>query len=233
MIEAVLCDIDGTLVDSNSQHAEAWRRALEHFGISVSYQDVLRQIGKGGDQLVPYFVPGRDLPHIEKSLKEYRKKLFHSEFFDSVKPFPGARELLEKMRAAGLRIAVASSSNKEDLGRLKEIAQISDLVEKETSSGDADKSKPEPDIFEAALERLKLRPEEAVALGDTRWDMEAATKAGIRAMAVTSGAWSEGELREAGAIEVYLDVADLSRRFDTSILARRQATPAKVSGTAG
>ncbi len=137
MIEAVLCDIDGTLVDSNAQHAEAWRLAFAHFGIQVKFEDVLRQIGKGGDKLVPEFVPPQDLSRIEKPLKEYRKELFHREFFDKLKPFPAAREVVEKMHAVGLRVAVASSSNKEDLGRLKDIAGITDLVEKETSSGDA------------------------------------------------------------------------------------------------
>jgi HAD superfamily hydrolase (TIGR01509 family) len=219
MLKAVLCDIDGTLVDSNAQHAEAWRLALAHFGIHVKFQDVLKQIGKGGDKLVPEFVPSQDLPRIEKPLKEYRKELFHREFFNKVKAFPGSRELLQEMRAAGLRVAVASSSDKEDLERLKEIAGIADLVEKETSSGDAKESKPEPDIFEAALARLGIAPENAVALGDTRWDVEAAMKGGIPCIAVTSGGgWSEQELRDSGAIEVYRDVQDLSEHFETSLL---------------
>jgi HAD superfamily hydrolase (TIGR01509 family) len=221
MLKAVLCDIDGTLVDSNAQHAEAWRLTFAHFGIEVKFEDVLRQIGKGADQLLPEFVPARDLPRLEKPLKEYRKDLFHREFFDKLKAFPGSRELLERMRGSGLRVAVASSSNKEDLGRLKEIAGISDLVEKETSASDADKSKPEPDIFQATLERLRIEPEQSIALGDTRWDVEAAAKAGVSTIAVTSGgAWTAEELRVAGAIEIYKDVADLTAQFDSSALAR-------------
>lgn len=222
MLAAVLCDIDGTLVDSNRQHAEAWRRAFAHFGIEVKFDGVLKQIGKGGDKLMPVFVPPDRLKQIEKPLKEYRKELFHREFFDQVKPFPGARELLEKMRAAGLRVAVASSSNKEDLGRLKEIAGITDLVEKETSSADASESKPEPDIFQAALQRLHIEPEKAAALGDTRWDMEAALKAGVIAIGVASGGgWNAQELRQAGALEVYRDVAELSGKFEHTALFRR------------
>lgn len=224
MVEAVLCDIDGTLVDSNAPHAESWRRTFEHFGIQASFEAVLKQIGKGGDKLLPEFVPKEDLKRLEEPLKQYRKELFHREFFDKVKPFPGSRELLEKMRAIGLRVAVASSSEKEDLGRLKDIAGVSDLVEEETSSGDAKESKPEPDIFQAALERLGLRPENAVALGDTRWDIEAAGKAGVIAVGVASGGgWSAEELKQAGAVEVYRDVADLSERFGDSVFARRRS----------
>lgn len=223
MLQAVLCDIDGTLVDSNGQHAESWRLTFAHFGIEVRFEDVLRQIGKGGDKLLPVFVPEKDLKRLEKPLKEYRRELFHREFFDKVKPFPGARELLQKMHAAGLRVAVASSSDKEDLGRLKDIAGITDLVEKETSSADAEESKPEPDIFQAALQRLHVKPDQAIALGDTRWDIEAAQKAGIKAIGVASGGgWSERELREAGAIEVYRDVAELSAKFADSALGRNR-----------
>ena len=222
-VKAILCDLDGTLVDSNALHAEAWRQTFEKFGIHVSFDQALHQIGKGGDNILPVFVPKEDLDRLSKPIKDYRKRLFEEKFLDKVKPFPGARELLLKMKAAGLRIAVSSSSDKTDLAKLKEIASITDLVEEETSSDDAERSKPEPDIFQATLDRLAIDPREALALGDTPWDIEAAGKAGVATVAVTSGGWKEDELRQAGALEVYKDVAQLSQQFEESAFCRRGA----------
>jgi beta-phosphoglucomutase-like phosphatase (HAD superfamily) len=130
--------------------------------------------------------------------------------------------LLVKMQEAGLRIAVATSSEKDDLEKLEAIANIADLVEKETTSNDAEKSKPHPDIFQAALERLKLKSEDAVALGDTPWDIQAAGKAGVKTIAVTSGGWTAEQLGEAGALEVYKDVQELLQNFERSALAQAE-----------
>jgi len=219
MIKGVLCDMDGTLVDSNALHAEAWRRTFQHFGFLVTFHQALRQIGKGGDQLIPVFVPESQLHSLRKPIEEYRKNLFESEYFSRVTPFPHCRQLLLQMKAAGLRIAIASSASKKDLARLKEIASITDLVEEETSNDDAERSKPSPDIFQAALERLKLNPEQTLALGDTPWDIESARNAGVSTVALTSGGWSEAELREAGALEVYRDAAHLLEQFQRSAFA--------------
>jgi HAD superfamily hydrolase (TIGR01509 family) len=216
MLKAVLCDLDGTLVDSNKLHAEAWQRAFQHFGISVSVDDTLHQIGKGGDQLLPVFVPKEDLNRIGKQIAEYRKQLFEAEYFHQVKAIPGSRELLLKMKQAGLRVAIASSASKEDLKKLKEIANIKDLVEEETSSDDAERSKPSPDIFQAALERVGLEASEALALGDTPWDIKAARQAGIATVAVTSGGWQEAELHEADALAIYRDVSEIAVHFEGS-----------------
>ena len=220
--QAVLCDLDGTLLDSNAQHAEAWQKALEHFGISTTFEQVLQQIGKGGDNLIPVFVPAPDRVRLQKPLEEYRKELFRREYLSHIKAFPGARDLLLKIKTAGIRIAIASSSNKNDLKKFKEIASITDLVDEETSSDDAEHSKPAPDIFQATLERLQLPADRVIALGDTPWDVEAAGKAGVKTVAVTSGGWSEHDLREAGAIEVYPSVAELSQNFNRSAFVRRQ-----------
>lgn len=214
--QAVLCDLDGTLLDSNSQHAEAWQKAFEHFGISTTFEQVLHQIGKGGDNLIPVFVPERDRRRLQEPLEEYRKELYRREYLPHIKAFPGARDLLLKMKAIGIRIALASSSNKEDLKKYKEIADITDLVDEETSSDDTEHSKPAPDIFQASLDRLKLPADSVIALGDTPWDIEAAGKAGVKTIAVTSGGWSEQDLREAGAIAVYPSVAELSQNFNCS-----------------
>lgn len=216
MLKAVLCDLDGTLVDSNKLHAEAWQRAFQHFGITVSLEDALHQIGKGGDHLLPVFVPKEHLDRIGKQIEEYRKQLFESEYFSQVKAFPGARELLAKMKEAGLRVAIASSASKDDLKRIKKIANITDLVEEETSSDEAERSKPSPDIFQTTIERIGVSAGEALALGDTPWDIKAARQAGIATVAVTSGGWQEDELHEAGALATYRDVAEIVDHFDGS-----------------
>lgn len=214
--EAVLCDVDGTLLDSNALHAEAWQKTFEHFGIQTDFDEVLHQIGKGGDHLLPVFVPEGDRERLGKQMQEYRKELFRREYLQRVKPFPGARDLLVKMKDSGIRVAIASSSNKEDLKKFEEIASITDLVDEETSADDAERSKPAPDIFQAALDRLGLPPERVLALGDTPWDVQAAGKAKVKTVAVTSGGWTEEELREAGALEVYRDVSQLSEKFEGS-----------------
>lgn len=216
MTKALLCDLDGTLLDSNHFHAEAWQRTFAEFGINISFEDAVKQIGKGGDQVIPYFVPADRVKELEEPLKNFRKKLFHREYMDRIVPFSDARRLLERMRQEGIRIAVASSSDKADLEAFLMLLKIHDLVEENTTSDDADKSKPEPDIFQAALKQLGLEPNEAMVLGDTPWDLEAAKKAGIPAVAVTCGGWTVEQLQDAGAIKVYRDPADLLRNFERS-----------------
>ena len=216
MLKAVLCDVDGTLLDSNAFHAEAWQRTFAHYGIPADFESIVKQIGKGGEYLLPCFVPEDKLPSLEKELNAFRKQLFHREYIDRIVPFSDARRLLERMRQAGLRIAVATSSEKGDLEVFKTILKIHDLVEEDTTADDAEKPKPEADIFQAALKRLGLQPDEALALGDTPWDVEAATKAGVRTVAVQSGGWRKEQLTEAGALAVYVDVADIVRNFETS-----------------
>lgn len=217
-LKAVLCDLDGTLLDSNAFHAEAWQRSLQEFGYTVSFEEVVKQIGKGTEYLLERFIPKERLPSIEEDIKAFQKRLFHREYIDRIVPFADARRLLERMRQQGLRIAVATSSSKDDLEAFKTILKIHDLVEEDTTADDADKPKPEPDIFLAALAMLKLQPSEAIAFGDTPWDVEAARKAGLETIAVQSGGWTRSELKDAGAVAVYVDAADLLRNFDTSRL---------------
>src|SRR6187402_1256145 len=207
-IKAVLCDLDGTLLDSNAFHSESWQRTFQHFGFPAEFEAIVKQIGKGSEYLLPEFVPEDKLPSLKKEINAYRKRLFHREYIDRIVPFADARRLLERMRQQGLRIAVATSSEKEDLEALKTILKIHDLIEEDATSDDAEKAKPEPDIFQVALQLLKIEPDEALALGDTPWDVEAAAKAGVRTVAVQTGGWRKEDLEKAGAIAVYVDVAD-------------------------
>lgn len=220
MVKALLCDIDGTLVQSNWLHAEAWQVALGAIGIHVELEAVRRQIGKGGDELIPVFVPWWKRKHVEAPMQAFRSHIFHAEYLAHVQPIPRVREFLLRMKDAGIRLSLASSASKEDLLIYKKIAQMEDLIEEESSADDADRSKPHPDIFQATLKRLGLKPAEVLALGDTPYDSEAAGKAGIWTIGVTTGGWSREDLLAAGCLEVYTDIGDLLDHFDESAMVR-------------
>ena len=221
MITSVIFDIDGTLVDSVDLHAEAWREALERFGKKVSFAEVRRQIGKGGDQLMPVFLSRQELQNFGDELEQYRSDLFKKEFLSRVKAFPDVRRLFQRIRQDDKRIALASSAKADELKTYKAIAGIEDLVETETSSDDADRSKPYPDIFQAALAQLgDVSPDNVVVVGDTIYDAEAAGKAHLRTIGVMCGGWSEEDLRRAGCIAVYRDPADLLNGYDASPISR-------------
>jgi HAD superfamily hydrolase (TIGR01509 family) len=218
VIKAVVFDMDGTLVDSNQLHAQAWQRAFAKFGIAADVEAIRRQIGKGGDKLMPVFVPKEKLREIEKPLSEYRDELFMREYMPKVKPFPGARGLLERIRKDGHKIGIATSASEEQIERLKNIAHVEDLIERETNADDVEESKPAPDIFSAALSELNVDADEAIAVGDTPYDAEAAAKIHLRTIGLTCGGWSAEELKRAGCIEVFAGPADLLAHYGGSAL---------------
>ena len=217
MIEAVIFDVDGTLVDSVDLHSRAWQEALARFGKQVPYERVRYQIGKGGDQLMPVFLSERELEEFGEELEKYRGELFKREYMPRVEGFPKVRELFERLRGDGKRIALASSAKGDEIEDYKKIAGIEGLVEEEASKDDAEKSKPHPDIFEAALARLgDPHASRVIAVGDTPYDAEAAGKAGLRAVGFLCGGFPEEDLRAAGCIRIYRDAADLLARYDES-----------------
>jgi HAD superfamily hydrolase (TIGR01549 family) len=218
MIKAVIFDIDGTLVDSVDLHARAWQKALEHFGKEVPFEDVRQQIGKGGDQLLPVFLSREELDQFGEELEEYRSELFKRDYLPQVKGFPLVRELFQLLRANGKKIGLASSAKEEELKVYKRIADIEDLVEQETSADDVERSKPHPDIFRSALEVLKVDAVEAVAIGDTPYDAEAAARAGLSTIGVLCGGFPESQLISAGCIEIYRDSADILVHFDETFI---------------
>jgi HAD superfamily hydrolase (TIGR01509 family) len=220
MPDVLLTDIDGTLVDSNALHAEAWRRTFEHFGIQIGFDEAWSQIGKGGDKVIPTFVPEADRKVLEKPLKEFRKEIFHRDYMPRMVAFSQARELLIRVRHSGIKIALTTSSEKADLAFYGKLVDMEDLVNEASSSADAKASKPDADIFAAALQKVKMRPEQAVALGDTPWDAQAAGKLGIPVIGLSSGGWKADDLRSAGCVEVWQDPADLLLHFDKSALRR-------------
>ena len=214
-LKAVIFDVDGTLIDSNDLHIEAWREAFAHYGISLTYEEVHAQIGKGGDQLIPAFCSKEEVDKFGEELDKLRAGIFTRDYLPQVRPFPRVRELFERLRADGMQIALATSSSENELETYLKILGVDDLVTDATSADDAEHSKPCPDIFEAALGRLEnVYANEAIVVGDTPYDAIAAAKAGMKTIAVLSGGFTEDRLREAGAIAVYIDIADLLEHHD-------------------
>jgi HAD superfamily hydrolase (TIGR01509 family) len=220
MIKAVIFDVDGTLIDTVDLHAQAWVEALRHFGVDIAFQDMRVQIGKGGDQILHGLIPPEMIDRRGGEIQSYRSELFQREYLPKVRAFPGVRELFERIRAAGQKAVLASSGKADEVERYKHIAGIADLIDSATSSDDAERSKPFPDIFRAALARLEpLGPHEAIVVGDTPYDAEAARKAGIRSIGVLCGGFPEASLRSAGCMAVYKGPEDLLRHYDRSPLA--------------
>ncbi len=218
MIKAFIFDVDGTLIDSNDFHAEAWQKAFEKFGKKISFEKIRMQIGKGADNLLPEFLTEKEINEFGGEITEQRGEIFKREYMPRVKPFPKVRELFKKIKADGKKIALASSSKDDEVEEYKKIANIEDLVEKSTSSDDAEKSKPEPDIFQAALKLLgNLALENVLVVGDTPYDAEAATKAKLKIVGVLCGGFPEKDLRESDCVEIFQNPADLLKNYDKII----------------
>ena len=215
MLKAFIFDIDGTLVDSVDFHAEAWQKALAHFGHAVSFHAVRSQIGKGGDQLMPVFLSEAELEQIGEDLERYRTELFKREYLPRVRPFPGTRALFERIRDDGKQIVLASSSKAGEVRVYKRIAQVEDLVDGETSADDVEVSKPAADIFRAALGKLRgISSGEAVAVGDSPYDPEAAGKLGLATVGLLCGGFPEQDLRVAGCFAIFRDPEDLLANYE-------------------
>lgn len=221
MIKAVIFDVDGTLIDSNDFHAEAWHKAFEKYGFKIPFEKIRPQIGKGADTLLPEFLSEKEIEEFGDELAEKRGEIFKNEYLDRVKPFGQVRELFQKLKSKGVKIALASSSKKDEVEDYEKIANIADLVEKETSTDDAENSKPEPDIFEAALKLLgNPEKDKVIVVGDTPYDAEAAKKAGIKTIGVLCGGFPQSELEKAGCLEIYESPADLLANLENSALNR-------------
>ena len=220
MPKAAIFDLDGTLLNSVDLHALAWHEAMTKFGHDVSFERARSQIGKGGDKLIPEFLSEDAQRDHGEELEEWRGKRFKAEYLQLVRPFSAVPDLLRCVRDAGLRIAIGSSAKKDELERYLDIARIADLVDVKASSEDAEESKPAPDIFEIVLKKLGLEGRDAVAIGDSPYDAEAAGRAGIATIGVLCGGFTEASLRAAGCVEVYPGPATLFAQFEHSRLSR-------------
>jgi membrane protein len=214
--KAILFDIDGTLVDSNDLHVTAWDQVLREAGHNFDRATLHSQIGKGGDNYVPALLPEAGEEEQER-LKKAHGEVFKRSI-EQVKPFPGARELLLKVRDSGRKVVLASSASGEELEKHVENLGAADILDGSTSKDDVGHSKPCPDIFQAAVERAGVRPDEAIAVGDTPYDIEAARRSGIETVAVRSGGFPDEALRD--AIAIYDDVGEILADFERSPLSR-------------
>jgi HAD superfamily hydrolase (TIGR01509 family) len=213
-VRAAVLDIDGTLIDSNDAHAQAWVDVGKEMGYDIDFDHVRRLIGMGGDKVVPRITGLDDESDEAEKVKKRRGEIFQERYLPTLKPFPRARELLERFQADGLALVVATSASKDDMGLLLEKAGIKDLIEEKTSQGDVEASKPDPDIVEAAVEKAGCEPAEAVMLGDTPYDVEASRRAGVPCVALRCGGWGDEDLRD--AVAIYDDPADLLANYDRS-----------------
>ncbi len=213
----VIFDVDGTLVDSNDAHARAWVEALRAHGHAVAFEHLRRLIGMGGDKLLPAAIGVSAESPEGKAIAERRGRIFRERELPDLQPFPGAHDLLRTLEGRGLRLAVASSAQEDELTPLLRIAGAEGRLEGRTSGDDVDRSKPDPDAVADALARLRCGPREAVMIGDTPYDMEAARRAGVDAIGFRSGGWGDADLST--AVAIYDGPLDLLRRLDASPLA--------------
>jgi membrane protein len=216
--QAILFDIDGTLVDSNDAHIEAWFEAFRAAGFDFSREQIHEQIGKGGDNLLPSLVPGLGQDEQDRITKLHGD-LFKGRYLPHLKPFPGASEILRHAAASGQKVVLASSAGRDELDHHVELLDAKPLLTATTSKDDVEHSKPCPDIFAKALEKSGcVEPRDAIVVGDTPYDIQAATTLGVPAIAVRSGGFSDDQLGDAAAI--YDDVAALLDDYANSPISR-------------
>lgn len=196
-LEAIIFDMDGTLIDSNDLHAQAWRDAFDDYGVSFELETLRMQIGKGGDLLVPDLLGAKQMLAFGGAIQDHRRKLFRERYRDAIVPFPGIRESLERLRSESIRIVIATSSNEEDLSFYLELLGVEDLVEDATSADDVGMSKPAPDVFAAALATLGTEPTRTLVVGDTPYDVLAAHRSCLPIAAVRCGGFPESTLEKA------------------------------------
>ncbi|CAF0908529.1 unnamed protein product [Adineta steineri] len=216
-LDAVIFDVDGTLIDTVDYHAKSWQDALEYYNIKSNLADVRMQIGKAADQLLPMFATEEQIRKYSKDISARKAKVFEETYLEKVKPFPGVRELFELIKKRNIPIALASSAKTDELELYKNIANVSDLVDFQTSSNSKDvkRSKPYPDIFLAALKLLKNpSTDRVIVVGDTPWDAQAAVAAKLRIAGVLCGGVDEKILRESGCSWIYKDIIDLTKNYD-------------------
>jgi HAD superfamily hydrolase (TIGR01509 family) len=203
-----ILDVDGTLVDTNYHHAIAWFRAFRRHSLTLQVWRIHRHIGMGGDQLVAALAGDEVEERLGDSIREAESELYR-ELIDEVQPMEGSREVIEDLREAGNVVVLASSAKDWEVEHYLELLDAKEIVDAWTTSDDVAQTKPEPDLVHAALDKVGGRPEDAILIGDTVWDVEAAHRASVETLAVRTGGFSEQELRDAGAKDVFTSVEEL------------------------
>ena len=216
MTKVALLDVDGTLVDTNYQHAIAWYRAFRQHGIVLPVWRIHRHIGMGGDQLVAALA-GEGTEEREGDDIRAAEKALYFALIDEVQPFRDARELIVDLRGRGVSVVLASSAKAEEVDHYLELLDAREVIDAWTTSADVGNTKPAPDLVTAALEKAGAEPGEAFLLGDTPWDVKAAEAAGVVTDTVLTGGFSADELRDAGAREVYESVGEVRAALDAIV----------------
>ncbi|QMU76709.1 HAD family hydrolase [Streptacidiphilus sp. PB12-B1b] len=214
---AALFDVDGTLVDTSYLHAVTWWEALRQAGHTVPMAEAHRAVGLGTEQLLEQLLgPDRDRSRDDELAAAH--SALYAAYWPSLQPLPGAARLLRACAERGWQVLLATSAKEDELHALRAALDADDAIDDAVSADDVDTAKPAPDIVEQALDKAGARPERAVFVGDTPWDVKAAHRAGVRCIGVLSGGVSRAELLEAGADEVYQDAAELADRLADSLL---------------
>jgi HAD superfamily hydrolase (TIGR01549 family) len=218
VIRAAIFDLDGTLVDSNELHVLAWQETFRHFGKEIPLERLREQIGKGGDQYLPVFLDEREMREFGKAADEYRGEVFKKKYLEQVRPFPKVRELFERLRGDGKKIALASSGKEDEVRHYEKLLGIDGIVDCMTTADQVAHSKPKADVFIAALNILRMPSSEVVAVGDTPYDVAGAKKIELPVIGVLCGGFPEQALRDEGAVAIFRDPADLLERYYQSPL---------------
>ena len=217
MARTAILDIDGTLVDTNYQHAIAWYRAFRQNGIVLPVWRIHRHIGMGGDQMIAALTDERTDEEKGDEIRGDEKALYMS-MIEEVEPMDGARDLIERLKAGGYSVVLASSAKESEVDHYLDLLDVRELAGDWTTSADVDATKPEPDLVKAALDKAGAEPSEAAMLGDTPWDCEAAGRAGVPTVALMTGGFSEAELKDGGAVAVFESIPELIERLDETPL---------------
>jgi HAD superfamily hydrolase (TIGR01509 family) len=220
VLRGVIFDIDGTLVDSNDAHAKAWVDTFTEAGYDVPFDVVRPLIGMGGDKLLPKTIGLKHDTPDGKALSARRSEVFREKYLPGLRPLPGSRALVERVRRDGLKPIVATSAKDEELKGLLKAAEVADLMEDKATASDAKRSKPDPDIVEAAIDEAEIEAADLVMIGDTPYDVEAATKAGVRIIGFRSGGWNDADL--SGVVEIYDGPKHLLESYSSSLLGRKE-----------
>jgi HAD superfamily hydrolase (TIGR01509 family) len=218
LLKGVIFDVDGTLLDSNDAHALSWVEAFAEAGYDVPLEVVRPLIGMGADKLLPKTIGISHDSDEGKRLVKRHSEIFEQRHLPRLRPFKGARDLVQRIRSDGLKALVATSARNEQLTELLKAANVEDLMEERATASDAKRSKPDPDIVQAAIEESGISHKHLVMIGDTPYDIEAATKAGVRTIAFRCGGWTDEKLK--GAVEIYDGPADLLAHYEASLIGR-------------
>lgn len=213
-----ILDIDGTLVDTNYHHSIAWYRAFRKHGIVLPLWRIHTHIGMGGDQLVEALTDAETEREHGDAVRDTEKQMY-MELIGEVETMEDSRELIEELGRRGHRVVLASSAKEDEVDHYLDLLDARELADAWTTSADVEETKPEPDLVKAALAQADTKPEDAVMVGDTPWDVRAAAKAGVSTLVVRTGGFCDDELRESGAAEIYESVSELLSKLDQSPLA--------------